>query len=213
MLLKSEGEPRSIEIRCTGNKCHKINAVVNPEIVGLGKTTVGIIGEAPYVDEVAYDDGNIKGRPFVGRSGMMLREYFDYEKYTYHIVNSINCLTYEYETTVKPSEMTVRERMQRIEACRPFVNEIFDYLDNGSVIMALGVFARLSLFNEKVGVSPFPKEYKIGEKKFYVFVNHHPAYLIYNQSVKGEFEDILEASGVFKIADESADEIQKPISF
>jgi len=191
MLLRNEGEPRSIEIRCTGNKCHKINSVVNPEIVGFGDVTVGIIGEAPYVDEVE------EKRPFVGRSGMVLREYFDFEQYTYHIVNSINCLTYEYGTTVKPSEMTIRERMQRLEACRPFVNEIFDYLDDGSVIMALGVFARLSLFNEKVKVSPFPLEYEVGEKTFYVFVNHHPAYLIYNQSARGEFEDVLEASGVF----------------
>lgn len=192
MLLKNEGEPRGIEIRCKGAKCHKKNIVVNPEIVGFGDITVGIIGEAPYKDEAE------EGRPFVGRSGMVLREYFDFDEYTYHIVNSINCLTYEYGTTIKPSEMTVRQRMNRVESCRPFVKQVFEYLDDGSVIMSLGVFAKLSLFNEKVRVSPFPREYKIGEKTFYIFVNHHPAYLIYNQSARGEFEEILEASGVFK---------------
>ena len=190
--MKDEGEPRSLEIRCKGTKCHKKNIAVNPEIVGFGERTVGIIGEAPYKDEAE------EGRPFVGRSGMVLREYFDFDEYTYHIVNSINCLTYEYGVEIKPSEMTTRERMNRLESCREFVKYVFGHLDDGSVIMALGVFARLSLFKEKVRVSTFPREYKVGEKTFYVFVNHHPAHLIYNQAARGEFEDILEASGVFR---------------
>ena len=200
MRLSEDGEPRSIEIRCKGDKCHKINSVVEPEIVGYGDITVGIVGEAPYKDEVDYRDadGDIHPRPFVGNSGVLLRQYFDYDKYTYYIVNSINCLTYEYETTVKPSEMTVRERTQRLMACKPFVDQVLNLLDDGSVIVTLGVFARLSLFGDKVSVSVFPREYGLGDKRFFVFVNHHPSYLLHKPSMVTEFEEILEASGVFK---------------
>jgi uracil-DNA glycosylase family 4 len=201
MPLRSDGEPREIEIRCDGTKCQKINSVVLPEIVGFGNITVGIIGEAPYVDEVNYKDadGNSHPRPFVGSSGMLLREYFDYDRYTYHIVNSVNCLTYEYETTLKPSEMPVGEQTKRLENCRPFVEQVLGLLNDGSVIMTLGVFARRALFNEKLSVSPFPYEWSLGDKTFYVFVNHHPAYTLYRGSARQEFEDILEASGVFKM--------------
>lgn len=193
MPLRSDGEPREIEIRCDGTKCHKKNIVVLPEIVGFGNITVGIIGEAPYVDEVEF------GRPFVGDSGLFLRKYFDYDKYTYHIVNSVNCLTYEYETTVKPSEMPSREQATRLDSCRPFVEQVLGLLNDGSVVMTLGVFARRALFDEKLPVSTFPRVLRVSDKKFYVFINHHPAYILYRGSAKQEFEDILEASSVFKL--------------
>lgn len=191
MPLREENEPREIEIRCKGDKCHRINAVVSPEIIGSGNITVGIVGEAPYIDEVEAK------RPFVGRSGRLLREYFDYDLYTYYIVNSINCLTYEYDTTIKPSEMTTFEKKKRLDNCRTFVHQVLDQLEDGSVVMALGVFARLSLFGEKVPVSVFPRVFETENKTLNVFINHHPAYLIYNNSAIQEFEDILFASGVF----------------
>ena len=76
---------------------------VNPEAVGFGDITVGIVGEAPWKDEI------IIGRPFVGTSGLLLRGYFDYEKFKYFIVNSTCCTSFDGDKMIKPSDMDLSD--------------------------------------------------------------------------------------------------------
>lgn len=193
--MLAAGDPRSVDISCNGNRCPLKNVVVKPEIVGNGDITVGIVGEAPYLEEVKY------GRPFIGRTGLFLRQYFDLEKYRYHIFNSILCLSYDGEVPVKPSEMSQNDYELRIENCARYRNQMLDMLDDESVVMVFGKFAKIAMLGYNSPNSVFPLSHfdMLMQKTFYMFLNYHPTYTFYRPSSKGVFEDILIASGVFKV--------------
>lgn len=181
----------SVPIKCDGLLCPAKNTVVYPEIVGNGSIKVGILGEAPYKEEVAY------GEPFIGESGQLLRQYFDLDECTYFIFNTVNCMTIRNSVVIKPSEMGYDEFKGRFAMCRPFREQIMDLLDNGSVIMAFGRFAQQALFADKMDPSDVPIFYDYKKKMLLAYSNYHPAYVLYRPSYKVQFEDILTASGVF----------------
>jgi uracil-DNA glycosylase family 4 len=185
------GNPTKIKIDCDGTRCEHCNKVVNPEKVGYGNIAVGLVGEAPFKEEVEL------GRPFVGNSGLQLRKYLDLDNYVYFIMNSVNCLTYVDENILKPSDMVLDVYEERKEMCRQFRERVLDLLDDRSVIMLFGRFAKLAMLGANIPNSPFPRELKYKDKIFYVFTNYHPAYLLYRPSSREVFEDILDSSGVF----------------
>lgn len=182
-----------VEIDCDGSRCSMVNVVVYPEIIGNGEISVGVLGEAPFIEE------EIQGCPFIGPSGQLIRSYFDLEECTYYIFNTLSCLTYDDGETLKPSKMTKEEYENRFAMCEPLRNEILDLLEDGSVIIALGKFAIHALFKDwtkKASVFPDFLEYE--GKTFIVYCVYHPAYLLYRPSARGKFEEMLQASGVFK---------------
>jgi len=190
------GDPRSVDIDCEGNRCLLKNVVVKPEIVGNGVITVGIIGEAPYTEEVKY------GRPFIGRTGLFLRQYFDLDKYRYHIFNSVMCLSYDEDVPIKPSEMSQSDYELRMKKCSRYRDQVLDLLDDESVVMVFGRFAKLAMFGDaSTPNSVFPISHfdMLMQKTFYMFSNYHPAHILYRPSSKGVFDDIMTASGVFKM--------------
>lgn len=195
MQLNEEGcLSAAIEIDCNGKRCSMVNSVVYPEIIGNGDLTVGVLGEAPYIEE------EMKGRPFIGPSGQLIRSYFDLESCTYYIFNTLSCLTYDNGEPLKPSKMSPEEYESRFAKCEPFRNEILDLLEDGSVLVALGKFAIHTLFgNWKKSASMFPDFVEYDGKTFIVYCLYHPAYLLYRPSARGKFEEMLKATGVFKM--------------
>lgn len=197
MQIDNLYEYTDIEIECDGSRCPENNSVVYPEIVGIGEMKVGVLGEAPYIEEEAL------GRPFVGPSGQVLREYFDLDSCTYYIFNTVSCLTYVNGEPLKPSKMTPEQYEHRHTMCRPFREQILDTLDDGSVIVACGKFAIHALFGDwkkKASTVPDFLEYK--GKTFIVYSIYHPAYPLYRPSARVAFEELIEATGVFKEKDD-----------
>lgn len=192
--MKDEISYYSIKIDCDGNRCPNENQVVYPEVIGSGDIQVGILGEAPYLDECEFN------RPFIGPSGQIIREYLDLESCTYYIFNSVSCLTYREGETLKPSKMSPEEYEARFTACRPFRQQILNLLDDGSVIVALGKFAIHAMFGDwSKKASTIPDFLEIEGKTYIVYSVYHPAYPLYRPSAYDKFEELLEATGVLKV--------------
>jgi uracil-DNA glycosylase family 4 len=169
----------TIDIPCDGTWCINYNAIVKPEIVGTGNIKVGLLGEAPYLEE------EMLGHPFVGPAGNVLREYLDLESFTYYIFNTLSCLTYVDGEPVKPSQMTQAEYETRFTMCGQNRNLILDMLDDGSVIVAFGKFAIYALFGDwKKKASDVPDFLEYNGKTFIVYSVLHPAYPLYRPSAK-----------------------------
>jgi DNA polymerase len=189
-----EAEYQRVEIECDGSRCPEHNVVVYPEIIGTGEIKVGLLGEAPFIEE------EIQKRPFVGSSGQIIREYLDLESCTYYIFNSVSCLTYREGETLKPSKMGPEEYEARLTACRPFRQQVLDLLDDGSVIVALGKFAIHAMFGDwSKRASTVPDFLEIEGKTYIVYSVYHPAYPLYRPSAYDKFEELLEATGVLKV--------------
>jgi uracil-DNA glycosylase len=88
---------------------------------------------------------------------------------------------------------------ERFTECKPFREQVLDLLDTGSVIMAFGRFAQLSIFGMIKEIGPVPDFINYKGKTFAAYSNYHPAYILYKKSATSVFENILKASGVFKV--------------
>ena len=191
-----KAEYQLVEIECDGSRCSECNVVVHPEIIGTGDIKVGLLGEAPFIEE------EIQGRPFIGPSGQLIREYLDLESCTYHIFNSVSCLTYRDGETLKPSKMSPEEYKIRFAACRSFREQILDLLDDGSVLVALGKFAIHALFDDwNKRASTVPEFLEIKGKTYIVYCVYHPAYLLYRPSAQDKFDELLAATNVFNMGE------------
>lgn len=180
MILRLD-EHTLMPVPCDGAKCNVIG-MVPTEIYGSGDILIGIVGEAPYKDEVALN------RPFIGRAGRLLRSYMDIKNFRYVISNSVQCM---------PDTIDNKPTTRMIDNCRPVLVEILDLLPEDSVVMSLGTYAQLALFGKRVSVSTEPYRLKFGDKIFRVYVNYHPMAMVYRPSLRGDFEAILRASGGF----------------
>lgn len=86
-------------------------------------------------------------------------------------------------------------------ACRLFRIQILDLLDAGSVLVALGRFAIHVLFdNWNKKASMVPEFLGFEGKTYIVYCIYHPVYLLYRPSAHDKFEELLEATNIFKIA-------------
>lgn len=182
----------SLEIDCDGTRCPAFNVVIHPEVVGFGDTKVGLLGEAPYLEEEMLE------HPFVGPSGQVLREILDLNSFTYYIFNTLSCLTYVDGEPVKPSEMAKEDFDVRFTMCEPYRERILDMLDDGSVIVAFGKFAIYALFGDwKKKASMVPDFLEHNGKTFIVYSVYHPAYPLRRPSAQSMFDAMLKETGVF----------------
>jgi len=177
----------SLPISCDGTTCGAHYDVVPAEIVGKGLEMVFIMGEAPYKDEVA------QGRPFIGRTGDILRKYFDLENYQYVLFNSIMCKPYDTVKSKPTSDLII--------ACAQFRNEVLEKMVKGDILVCLGRFAQEAVFGTYKEWSEIPYFIKHPTKGFSVpvYVNFHPMATQYQRDKKERFEEILRATGVFKV--------------
>lgn len=175
-----------IPISCNGNKCGKMYKTVPAELTGAGDDITVVIGEAPYYDEVE------KQIPFIGRAGQLLRNYLDLEHNKYLIMNSIMCMPTD-TAKHKPTP-------QLILNCTVVRQKLLDMVKPGDVIMCLGRFAQLAMFDYYVDFSEVPYIRNLSNgTEVVVFANYHPMAQLYNIDYKDKFENILRASGKFKI--------------
>ena len=176
-----------VPISCDGTKCGAQYDVVPGEIVGKGFEMVFIVGEAPYKDEVR------EGRPFIGRAGKILRKYLDLANYQYVLLNSIMCKPTDTPKS-KPTDTLIL-------ACTQYRNEILERMERGDIMVCFGRYAQKAIFGKEVDFSEIPYFVKHPTKGFQipVYANYHPMAISYNRDLEDRFENILRATGVFKV--------------
>jgi len=178
---------KKIDIICDGTLCGKNYDTVPAELIGKGLELVVLVGEAPFRDEVA------KQRPFIGRAGMILRGYLDVNNFQYLIINSIMCKPYDTAKS-KPTDVLIK-------ACTPVRDDLLKIVEEGDTIVCFGRYAQTAMFGKHVAFSETPYFIKHPIKGFDIptWACYHPMAPIYDRSKKEIFEDILRASGKFKI--------------
>lgn len=163
---------------------------------GDPKSSLVIIGEGPGEDE------DLKGEPFVGRSGKLMDEIFS--KYGIdtnraYVTNVVKCRPSNNRTPVW-SELTT---------CFPFLMKELDLKDKeGEIktIITIGATALGVLTGQKVvkitqvaGI-PITSSFKINGRARPVLPLLHTAYLLRNPPARGTFETHLTANkGMIKI--------------
>lgn len=124
-----------------------------------------IIGEAPGEQE------DLKGLPFVGRSGQLLQNLIDSYGLTeedYHICNIAKC---------RPPQNR-RPTPQEIRACKPLLAEQFR-LVRPKVILLCGSTAYEAFFGEKP-VMRNVRGFFIEKNGFFIMTTYHPAFALRN---------------------------------
>lgn len=174
---------------------HKALAELNERIqtcqscpLGAGRKRV-VLGEGDLPSHILFlgegpgEEEDESGRPFVGRSGRLLRETIKRELYQrrakYFITNVVRCRPPENRDPT-PGE---------VEACWPWTREILR-LSRPSVIVTLGrislaYLAKKSGVPKAVGASKITdlvgKVIAVPERHFYIFPCFHPAYVLRNR--------------------------------
>ena len=156
--------------------------------IGSVHSKVVFVGEAPGKDE------DLRGEPFVGRSGKILDaalEEADVSREDVYITNLVKC---------RPPENR-RPRKDEVEACRSHLVEELKAL-NPSVVCALGqtVASRLlgvdGNMSDSVGEE---REVSLGDLRLRCIVNFHPAACLYQRKNTERFARIvakcIEAAG------------------
>ncbi len=172
---------------CNGTLCGKHYDVVPAELLGKGLELVVCIGEAPYKDEVEQQ------RPFIGKAGNMLRKYLAVENYQYLLMNSIMCKPYDTPKSKPTNELITR--------CRPVRDKFLDLMVEGDSIMLFGRYAQIAIFGKHVNfeIMPYFVQHPTKPFEMEVYANYHPMATSYNRMLLEPFENILRASGRFKI--------------
>ena len=178
---------KSVPLICDGTLCGHDYETCPSELIGNGVELVVILGEAPYRDEIA------KQRPFIGKTGRILDQYLNLDYYKYLIMNSIMCKPHDTKKN-KPTE-------ELIKNCRPVREDLMRMMEDGDIIVAFGRFAQLAIFGQHMDFSEVPYFIEHPTKGFEipVWVCFHPMAPQYNPSLQDRFEDILRATGKFKI--------------
>lgn len=178
---------KKIPIICDGTLCGKNYETVPAELVGTGFEMVVCLGEAPFKDEV------LAQRPFIGKAGNFLRKYFALDNYQYLLMNSIMCKPYDTAKN-KPTD-------ELIAACSSVRNNVLDLMVEGDIVVLFGRYAQTAMFGKyvKFDTIPYIVEHPTKGFEMEVFAELHPMAPQYNRSVLTQFEDILKATGKFKI--------------
>lgn len=135
------------------------------EVIGRGDIPARIlfIGEAPGKSE------NVRGLPFIGPSGKLLREAIlaTAECYqiitpTYYITNIIRCIPWRVSAVSKAAGREIRPpTAEEALACQPNLERVYKKIKPARVIFLGAVAARL-------GKTPFPDGAQL----------RHPAYIL-----------------------------------
>lgn len=149
-----------------------------------------IIGEAPADEEVK------QSKPFVGRSGKLIREVINkHPEITYLIANTVFCYH-------KPSNKPTQEEYS---FCKPILKEIISHLPNLERIIIVGKTAFEYILGKKgsivqyTGTTFFPPEGSI-LPKVPVGVVYHPSYALRSGKAE-EFKTIFEKLFIGKTAE------------
>lgn len=141
------------------------------------------IGEGPGADE------DKSGRPFVGRSGSLLRESIKSSGIPddfYYITNTVRCRP-ENNRDPAPDE---------IEACWPWMVEVFKTLTKTKIIVPMGKPAVRTMafklgFQKQIGQLPITKvagkPIFLEERRLYVYPMFHPAFAVRGNERREEF--------------------------
>src|SRR3972149_11207591 len=140
----------------------------------IENVNVLFIGEAPGKDE------DLKGRPFVGRSGRLLDKWIeDAELENYAIINIVKCRP---PNNRKPSQ-------HEIKACLPYLEgQIRDMTPR--IIVALGAVPSYVLINKKEVVANIGKTFRSRYGPVMVFP--HPAFIIRGSDVYVPIKELKE---------------------
>ncbi len=182
--MAGEEDLKTLEVQV--KQCAKcaLRAGCTQVVVGLGQATskLVLIGEAPGADE------DSSGRPFVGRSGRLLREVLHkngIKESHYYITNTVRCRPPENRTPT-PEEM---------EACWPWLAKTLQIV-KPKIVVTLGKPALFTLalkygFTKKTGQLPITKlagrPIYMEARKFYVYPVLHPAFALRRSEAMEEF--------------------------
>jgi uracil-DNA glycosylase family 4 len=178
---------KSIPIICDGTLCGHDYETCPSELIGKGIELVVLVGESPYRDEIA------RQRPFVGKAGRILRKYLMLDHYQYLIMNSIMCKPHDVRKN-KPTE-------ELIKNCRPVREDLMRMMEDGDTMVSFGRFSQLAIFGRHVDFSEVPYFVKHPTKDFEIptWACYHPMAPQYNPGLEEKFENILRATGKFKL--------------
>ena len=186
-MKKIKKNYKKIDIICDGSLCGHDYDTCPSEIIGKGLELIVLVGESPYDTEIKQQ------RPFIGRAGRILRKYLDLGNYQYLIMNSIMCKPHD-TTKNKPTE-------ELIKNCRPVREDLMSMMEDGDTIVSFGRFSQLAVFGKHVGFSEIPYFIEHPTKGFEipVWACYHPMAMIYDRNKEEIFENILRATGKFKL--------------
>jgi len=183
--------------RFTCTKCKaasKCQGPIAPELVGEhnGSVDLLILGEAPGKEE------EMQGRPFIGRSGELLRNTLKSITENYVLVNSRCCYAAH---KPKPTEL---------ESCKKhWIKAVLKY--NPKLIVALGDYAHTALTNRKQKMKEVVGalgNFKYKNLNYMFLTNYHPAYLL--RMSGSETKTSVKAENVWAdIWDKASDFIEK----
>ena len=175
--MDKETEMKKLEQGVNDCKLCSLYETRNNPVIGEGSLDVKIlfIGEGPGYWE------DMKGRPFVGRSGKVLDELLEsigLKREDVYIANIVKC---------RPPENR-NPMTEEIKACTPFLDLQIEIIQP-KIIATLGNFATSFIFEkfglEKKSISTVHgKVFDMGSVK--IIPLFHPAVAVYNSNRKGE---------------------------
>ena len=168
------------------NFCTELSLTRTQVVVGDGFTDgpkIVFVGEAPGANE------DIQGKPFVGRSGQILRktlEALGFSEKDYYITNVVKC---------RPPENR-DPKFEEAKNCFPYLQMQLEKF-NPRIICSLGAHATKYLISngdfENVNKKTISEnrgnivDIKLGGKSYKLMPCYHPAATIYNQKLRDTF--------------------------
>lgn len=156
--------------------CKNRTQIVNGE--GDEEAKILFVGEAPGENE------DIEGRPFIGKSGKILREVIDNQvDHSFRITNSVRCRP--------PNNRDPKN--SEIENCKKFLYKEIKQV-NPDYIIALGKIPSKSILGKDVSTVKQAGEensINIDGKSFSVIICPHPAATLYNNDYESIFIETI----------------------
>ena len=134
---------------------------------GNPKSKIMLIGEAPGHDE------DIKGKPFVGRSGKLLDKMLNAIELSRDKVYIANIIPWRPPNNRRPTD-------DEINMCLPMIKKHIEII-NPSAILLLGSTATYALIKNSEGITKIRGKWvdiEINRKKYPMLPSYHPAFLL-----------------------------------
>lgn len=142
---------------------------------GSVKAPLLILGEGPGAQE------DLQGKPFVGRSGMMLDDLLEalqIPEDKFHIANVVKC---------RPPGNRAPS-VEEARACRPLLNKQFQFVQP-QVIMLMGASAYKFFTGDLDGKISQVRGQWIHKGPYWILPTFHPAYILRNNTQKDKLWD------------------------
>ena len=162
---------KSFEDSCRNCRACDLASTRTNVVISRGSKTAPLmlIGEAPGRDE------DLKGLPFVGRSGQLLQNLlasYGLKEKDYHICNIVKC---------RPPENR-RPEPSEIAACKKLLAQQFA-LVKPKVIVLLGSTAYETFYGDKPVMRDVRGSFT-ERKGYYILTTFHPAFALRNEKMK-----------------------------